>query len=289
MRGKTNGRFAPNRGAAEVEEDDSSRWLGTYGDAVTLLMAFFVMLYAMSEVDAQKFEAFVSGLEGPFGNTAITQSVLPSNNGLVGPATPQEMFPQPVRDVADDVELIPDGDATEQERTEAVAEDLPDGEEQPQLTAAQDSQLREVENALEQAFADVGFEGVADYRITTRGLVVSIASDNVLFGTGSTGVSAEGLGIVGTLADVLLAYPNDVIIEGHTDDVPLTRAGYSNWNLSSDRAVAVLNLLVEEHGMADDRLGVAGYADQRPRVANDSPANRALNRRVDVLVVAQGD
>lgn len=294
MRSKNNGRFAPNRGADEPVEDDSTRWLGTYGDAVTLLMAFFVMLYAMSEVDAQKFEAFVSGLEGPFGNTAVTQTVLPTNSGLVGPLTPQQMFAQPGENFGADIELVPDDSVTEEPSEQpSDAPSLPDEDDegavvQVELEPAQLSQLAAVERALEQALAEIGFEGVADFRITTRGLVVSIASDNVLFATGSTEVSDDGYGIVRTLADVLQRYPNDVIVEGHTDDVPLDRPGYSNWNLSTDRAVAVVNQLIDEHGLEPPRLGASGYADQRPRVPNDSPANRALNRRVDVLVVAQG-
>ena len=286
MRGKVNGRFAPNRDA-EPEEDDSSRWLGTYGDAITLLMAFFVMLYAMSETDAQKFEAFVSGLQGPFGNTAVTQSMLPSGNGIVGPAVPTQVFPNATREIAPEVELVeradPAGAAGEDEGRGEPGED---GE--VRLTGVQEDQLRRVEEALERAFADVGFEGVADYRLEARGLVVSIASDNVLFDTGSTTIREDGRDIVDTLADVLVGYPNDVIVEGHTDDVPLARAGYSNWNLSTDRAVAVVNLLIEDHDLDPVRLGAAGFADQRPRAPNDTAANRALNRRVDVLVVAQG-
>ena len=292
MRGKNTGRFSPTRGGDEATEDDSSRWLGTYGDAVTLLMAFFVMLYAMSEVDAQKFEAFVSGLEGPFGNTSVTETVLPTNSGLVGPATSREMFPQPTAALADDVELVPDDAASDDAEEPRDGEVPPTGEVpttgEVRLTSVQQEQLRRVEEALERALAEVGFESVADYRVTTRGLVVSIASDDVLFATGSTAVSSDGTAIVGTLAAVLEGFPNDVVVEGHTDDVPLERPGYSNWNLSTDRAVAVVNLLAEDHGLDPGRLGAAGYADQRPRVPNDSPEQRALNRRVDVLVVAQG-
>lgn len=284
MRGKVNGRFGPSRGA-EAEEDDSNRWLGTYGDAVTLLMAFFVMLYAMSEVDAQKFEAFVSGLEGPFGNTSVTQTVLPSNSGLVGPMAPDQMFPQPTQELAPDVEVVPDDAASEDIENPDV---VPDPEGSDELTPVQRSQLKAVEEALEASLSQVGFEGVADYRITSRGLVVSIASDDVLFSTGSAVVADDGRQIVATVAQVLTEYPNLVIVEGHTDNVPISRPGYTNWNLSTDRAVAVVQRLINAHGLEPTRLGATGYADTRPRVDNDSPRNRARNRRVDILVVAEG-
>ena len=118
--------------------------------------------------------------------------------------------------------------------------------------------------------------------------MLQIASDDVLFPLGSADVSELGSEVIAAIAEVLEGFPNDVLVEGHTDDVPLQRPGYSNWNLSTDRAVAVVNLLIDEHGIEPSRLGAAGYADQRPRAPNDTPENRALNRRVDVLVVAAG-
>jgi chemotaxis protein MotB len=251
--------------APEVVEDDSQRWLGTYGDAVTLLMAFFVMLYAMSETDSVKFTAFLTGLEGPFGNSAI-ENILPTGTGIVGPNTPAE--------------AVPDQISMEQ----LVADTL----NKSSLDDSQEAQLEDVEQALETAFGEQGLGSVADYRVTSRGLVISIASDDVLFSLGSSDVSAVGFDIVGTLSDVLAGYPNDVTVEGHTDNAPLSRAGYSNWNLSTDRAVAVLDLLIEQHDFPAQRLGAAGYADQRPRAENDTPANRSLNRRVDILIVAEG-
>lgn len=273
----------------EPEVDDSSRWLGTYGDAVTLLMAFFVMLYAMSEVDAQKFEAFVSGLEGPFGNTSITQTVLPTNSGLVGPATPADLFPQPSGELAPEVTVVPEDEpTTPPEGATDEQQRIADPEGDDDLTEVQRSQLLAVEQALDEALADIGMEGVADFRVTSRGLVVSIASDDVLFATGEARLEASGERIIETVAAVLTQYPNLVLVEGHTDDVPLQLPGYSNWNLSTDRAVTVVQELIDAHGFDPVRLGATGYADTRPRATNDTPANRALNRRVDVLVVAQG-
>jgi chemotaxis protein MotB len=93
---------------------------------------------------------------------------------------------------------------------------------------------------------------------------------------------------VAAIASPLRRFPNDVLVEGHTDNVPLTRPGYTNWNLSTDRAVAVLSLLYGDLGIAQQRLGAAGYGEHRPLVPNNSDANRALNRRVDVLIVAEG-
>lgn len=270
MRGKNSGRYTPSRGA-EVEEDDSNRWLGTYGDAVTLLMAFFVMLYAMSEVDAQKFTDFVRGLEGPFGNAAVTESILPSNTGIVGPNTPSTAVPE-VPSLADTTPV-----------SEAIVTTGDGG-----LSEGQVDQLDAVRDQVQEALAAVDLE-IADYRITSRGLVISIASDDVLFASGSTVVTDTGAGVIGTLADALSRFDNDVVVEGHTDPEPIGRGDYSNWNLSTDRAIAVVDRFITVHGLAASRLGAAGYADQRPVAPNDTPTNRARNRRVDVLVVAVED
>lgn len=268
MRGKLHGPYGPAR-EGRSEEDDSKRWLGTYGDAVTLLMAFFVMLYAMSEVSAVKFEAFLSGLEGPFGNTSV--ELLTGGGGIVGPggANPQD---------ADEVRIQP--------TDPNVVPPLPTDE--PRNEAASD-ELAEAYDAVVSALEEAGLDDVAELRREERGLVVSIGSDDVLFSTGSAAISDLGDSIVRTIAQVLVQLPNQIMVEGHTDDVPLTRAGYTNWNLSTDRAVAVVNALVEDHAFDPQRLGAAGFGEHRPVAPNDSPGNRARNRRVDVLIVAQGD
>jgi chemotaxis protein MotB len=260
------------------DDGGGERWLATYGDAVTLLMAFFVMLYAMSTVDALKFEAFVSGLEGPFDNKSIEQGLLDAGPGIVGNAIPQAAGEQGARPAP--VEVV----------------DRPQGAPQPEASATASpqervpDQLERVQAELEAGLAAVGFPSdVADFRRNERGLVVSIATDDVLFDSGSAQVVQTGQVLVATVADVLKRFPNDIVVEGHTDNVPLRRGGYTNWNLSTDRAVAVLSLLTEAHGFPAQRLGAAGYGEYRPRVPNETPEQRALNRRVDVLVIAEGE
>jgi chemotaxis protein MotB len=262
MRGKRQGAYSPRRGGGQGS-DDSNRWLGTYGDAITLLMAFFVMLYAMSEVDVAKFEAFVRGLQDPFGNPAASQGLLDSAPAIVG-------------DAGDDVP----GDDTEPFEVPSPVEERPPTDDI--------AQLETVEEAILASLSAAGLEDLADFRFDGRGLVLSLATDNVLFASGSTEISELGRSLIAAIAEPLAAFDNDVFVEGHTDDVPLSRGGYTNWNLSTDRAVAVVNLLARAHGLDEARLGAAGYADNRPRVPNDGPDHRAMNRRVDVLIVAEG-
>ena len=277
MRGKRRGSFGPGRDEGG-EADDSSRWLGTYGDAITLLMAFFVMLYAMSEVDAQKFEAFVRGLQDPFGNTAASAGVLDAAPGIVGDAG--ALVPDDV--MADLRASLPQ--AVPAPRDPADGEASTDG-----MPPTDDlAQLEQVQTAVAASLQAAGLDELASFRFDGRGLVLSLATDNVLFDSGSTEISPLGRELLAAVAAPLGTFDNDIFVEGHTDDVPVGRPDYTNWNLSTDRAVAVVTLLAADHGIASERLGAAGYGEHRPRVPNDSPQHRATNRRVDVLVVAQG-
>lgn len=274
--------------AAEAEEDASGRWLTTYGDAITLLMAFFVMLYSMSSVNAEKFNAFVSGLEGPFKNKSLILGLLDTGAGVVGSGGASAAMdatmgaaPPKVQVAGNIADENGDGPSeTEGDAAESVGA--------PPLTGVPD-QLEEVRRELEEGLVAAGLPAdIATYRRDEKGLVVSIAADNVLFDSGSSHVGGTGERIMAVVAGVLAGFSNDVLIEGHTDDVPLRRGSYTNWNLSTDRAVSVLRVLAEAHGFPQQRLGAVGYGEFRPRVSNDSPANRALNRRVDILVIEEG-
>lgn len=248
----------------------AASWLTTYADAITLLLAFFVMLYSMSEVDVQKFEAFVAGLAGPFANEATSESLLPPGESLLdagGIAGPPVDGPPTLDRAAVTPPIDPDSTPA---------------------TAGASDQLDDVRAQLDAAIAEAGLASVVTMRFDRRGLIISIATDDVLFETGSTRIDDAGGSVIATVAEVLDGVPNDVVVEGHTDNVPLLRGNYTNWNLSTDRAVAVLQLLIDL-GLDADRLGAAGYGEHRPVARNDTPARRARNRRVDILTVAQGD
>lgn len=321
------------RGSGEAEEDPKGRWLTTYADAITLLMAFFVMLYAMSEIDVIKFTAFLQGLRVPFGNEA-GDGTLPLGDGLlpeiaiVPPGEPDDRPMNPSRfiervegeDDAEDDGSQPDeheGHPDEQDEpggTDAEHEEgSPDSDEllalieeleaeqdhrdldaveqqmldDAQRLAEMEAQMDQVQDALTTALQVEGVELHVDQRRTERGLVVTIASDDVLFALGSTDIDAIGAQIISVISDTLRDFPNDIQIEGHTCTVPLNRPGYTNWNLSTDRAVAVLSSMIEDYGLAPDRIGAVGYGEYRPFTSNDTAEGRARNRRVDVVVLLQ--
>lgn len=251
---------------------DTSRWMGTYGDMVTLLMAFFVMLFAVSDTNAKKFEAFVSGLAGPFDNQALSLGLIAGSDTVQGASNPLEM-------IAPDQGFDSDGAPGMVTISEGMAQEVA-------AESAAEQQLDQVEGQIEAVLDTSTLPISADVRDDERGLVVAITTDEVLFATGSAELSAEGTALIGELAPVLRDAPNTIVVEGHTDDQPLSRGGYTNWNLSTDRAVAVVQLLGGQLGVPYDRISAGGYGEHRPLVPNDSPEGRAKNRRVEILVVA---
>lgn len=270
------------RPRGESDDAGGQRWMTTYADAVTLLLAFFILLYAMSEIDVMKFTAFLQGLRVPFGNVA-GDGLLPESDGLqpefdpVPPGDPIELPERPDRRLDQPDRLGPDVFGQVEPEVVEAAFDLAEAQEQ----------LDAVEEALEHALEEAGFELLVERRREERGLVVSVSADDVLFALGSTEISEVGREIIAVVAEALGQFPNPIQVEGHTDNIPLTRPGYTNWNLSTDRAVAVLSRMIEEHGLPPTKVGAVGYGEYRPLESNDTPEGRARNRRVDIVVLLE--
>jgi chemotaxis protein MotB len=235
---------ARRRNAAPPATDQ--RWLLTYGDLVTLLMAFFVMLFAISSVEQEKFEAFLSGLD-QFGNPGKDPIGEVAPRAPVAPPIPVQASP------ADPAALAPS--------------------------------LQQLGQQLLDAVAAAGHPGAIEITEDDRGLGVSIETDRVLFAVGSAQITPQGAQIIAAMAPPLAGIGNEILLEGHADTTPLDRGGYTNWNLSTDRAVAVVNALVDRHGVAPHRLTASGFGEFRPRDPGSSAESKARNRRVELIVV----
>ena len=266
----------PSLRKRQAKKADGNRWMTTYADAITILMAFFVLLYAMSEIDVIRFTAFLEGLRVPFGNES-GEGLLPATDGLQPEfPPPSEVTGEQRRDEPDDLdpELIEEHLAQQAEDGPESEVDLPGGD-----------QLAQVKQALDEALGSEGLDPLVQMRREERGLVVSVASDDILFALGSTVISELGQQVIAVVSETLDGFPNPLMVEGHTDDLPLDRGGYTNWNLSTDRAVAVLKQMIEEHELPPDRVGAVGYGEYHPIDTNETRAGRARNRRVDIVVL----
>lgn len=223
----------------------SPAWMTTYGDMVTLLLTFFVFLFAFSTIEVKKFEAAIASLQGAFG------------------------LPLMVED-----EPGPEAEPLEGHRPEwddILTEDL--------------QQLLQIERMLRSFIREENLESEIRLEREGRGLVVRFA-DNVLFDLGKADLKPGARRILDRLAMVIAGIPNDIRVEGHTDDLPIHTAAFpSNWELSTRRATEVVRYFAEAHRFSPVRLSAAGYGEYRPLAPNDTYENRRLNRRVDVVII----
>jgi len=269
------------RGHGDGDQDDEERanqerWLLTYADMITLLMVLFIVLFAISVVDKKKFAALADGLSHQFG---ATNKVLPAGTGVLdGGQTSNADQGQLDNNPAQPLSPIDQVEVSKQRQQQIQKENLLK-QEQETLTNAKQQ--------IEAALKAKGLQNSASFKLTSRGLVVSIVTDQVLFDTGQAALKPVGQEVLDAVAPALVKLPNDISIEGHTDNVPITGGLFaSNWELSAVRATTVLRYLMAHDGLQADRLSATGYADTKPVVPNDSAAHQAQNRRVELVVLS---
>jgi chemotaxis protein MotB len=264
----------------EEEHENHERWLVSYADMLTLLFALFVVLYAMSQVDITKFNAFSQGLQQGFG-APIT---ILDDGGTVTSDSKDPLQPVQVQQQAA-IDGTTQTDAEKQAAAQAAAQAA-------QQTAAQAQaaydQLAKAEQALQAALATAGQSGAAKFVIDERGLVVHVVSDPVLFAPESAALQPQGAHVLDAMAPTIAALPNQVRVEGHANSLPVTRGGPwpSNWELSAVRATTVLRHLAEVDRVSEDRMSAAGYGSTKPLVPDTDPHYVTVNRRVDIVVLS---
>jgi chemotaxis protein MotB len=244
------------------EHENSERWLLTYADMITLLVAFFIMLYAMSVVNKVKFEALAISVRSGFdGNDKMQTMKLSPGTGILQSNA-----------------LVAPTHITDFER--------PDGTISEWRQEAESLRLESLKSKIEAVAKARGIEKQMAVTENARGVDIRILADSLLFNTGDGRLKPNAGPLLAQIAVVLNSVTNDVCVEGHTDNLAIDTPLYpSNWELSTARATNVLRFLVERGGVSADRLSASGYADTRPVVPNTSDANRALNRRVDIVIL----
>ncbi len=255
------------------EHVNHERWMLSYADILTLLLALFIVMFAISKVDQKKFETFAQGTAESFGQANLAlQGQTGSLNGGDGILTDQS----PGQDTA-----VPANEADQANPMVQAA--LQREKAAAAAAAAERASLEKLREKISGQLNAAGLGDAVKFEVNERGLVVNIVTDKVLFDTGQSTLRPEGRKVIDTIAPILKPIPNFLSVEGHTDDVPLAGAR-SNWELSTDRAAAVLRTLAAE-GIPTSKLSASGYADQRPISSNASDSGRSRNRRVAVVVL----
>jgi chemotaxis protein MotB len=263
----------------EEEHENHERWMVSYADMMTLLLVLFIVLYAMSQVDKEKFAALASGLSEAFG-APVSVMTSPTPDGAVLDGLPGAI------DIAS--AIPPDPTVSDAEVDAAAARAALERAEQVEAEAATAyDELAAARDRIDAALTAAGYAGAAQYEIDERGLVVHVISDGVLYDAESAALRADGIRVLNAVAPELAGLPNEVRVEGHTNSVPVTPGGPypSNWELSTDRATAVVRHLLSR-GLPAGKVSATGYADTKPLVPDSDPAAMTVNRRVDIVVVS---
>src|SRR3954465_377615 len=268
----------------EEEHENHERWLVSYADMVTLLMCLFIVLFAMSQIDQQKFAALASGLASSFGAPVSAMDT----NATGSQASVLDGLPNPV-DIAAGVGQTKTSQGLSQQQIDDAAAQAALQRSQAIQAEAQTAydQLAAVRDRIDAALTAAGYPGAAKYEIDERGLVVHVVSDGVLYDAESAALRADGVRVLNAIAPTLTDLPNQVRIEGHTNSIPVTPGGRypSNWELSTDRATTVVRYLITR-GLPATRMSATGYAATQPLVPNSDPTALTVNRRVDIVVLS---
>lgn len=239
-------------------------WMVTFADLMALMMTFFVLLYSFSKVDAGRYKAIVESMARGFGAQWIER--VDTNSGVMGPK-PGVIQPPDVRVKPEKRHVKP----------------KPGPEPRPVSRSLKSRILDQLRNRLAQQL-DQGNVQV----IRQKDRIMLRFTDKVAFTSGSVSLSGSFRRILGNIAPLLEQSRSRVLVEGHTDNVPIrTTSIADNWELSARRAISVIRYLQAISTIPGKRITVIGYGDSRPLVANDTPANRARNRRVEISLFMQ--
>ena len=218
-------------------------WLATYGDMMTLLLVFFVLLFSMSSIDSEKYKAVVQSLSGSLGvlDSGTTVSLEPLINNY------------------------PSDNPTE--------------------TPTELEELIEMQEEIQKVLEESKLAGQVKLEVNERGLLIRFL-ENVLFDSGKADLKPQAMEIIDRVSDIVKETTKKVIVEGHTDNIPISTYKFpSNWELSTTRAVNVVKYMIDHNGIVAARLSAAGYADQHSISENNSIEGRKNNRRVDMVIL----
>ena len=225
--------------------ENAERWLLTYADMITLLMLFFIVLYAMSSIDKGKYQTLAESLRTAFNGGMIAIPFAKGDVGMSG-ALKEGMVPPKV---------VPP-------------------------SRGKEYMHQRLKSKLESMIA----QRKVKVQMTERGVTISLASD-VYFASGSAAIVQTALPVLEQISEALTDIGRPIRVEGHTDDSPVApgQKFASNWELSAQRALNVLQL-VESFGMPSNLLSAVAFGDTHPLMKNDTPEGRAYNRRVDIVI-----
>ena len=241
----------------EPEHDDSERWLLTYADMITLLLALFIVMFAMSSVNATKFQSLSESLQDAFSGKILGGSSIKETGGSV---QAEEAKPE-----------------VAQTTLQPMAASSP-------MARAEQTDFRELKARIDRLVEEQGLTSKVETAIEKRGLAVRVLTDGLLFDSGTADVKTGAVPLLSKIGRILATGKrHPVRVEGHTDSVPIRGTFPSNWELASARASGVVRVLLDTPLKAAPFEAV-GRADLDPIATNATDAGKAKNRRVEIIL-----
>jgi len=254
--------------------ENHERWLLTYADMITLLVAFFIMLYAMSVMNQHKFQQVAISVRSGFGGDVMGRA--PS---ILDGSGENQVAMSVTDDGSQDINKEIQNISPHMKKKDVL---IPSGH-------GNDS-MDKTYVKLQAVIKKEHLEKTVMVKSEERGIVVTVLTDKFLFDKGAAEVRPQFNYVLDAVALPLRSINNQVRVEGYTDDLPIDTPQFpSNWELSTTRATNVLRYFIDHNDLPPNRLSAAGYADTRPICPNSSDQNRALNRRVEIVVLRENE
>ena len=239
--------------------DYINRWVISYADFVTMLLALFMIMFATSHMDATKVKDVNKSIQKVFASQSIqeqkNEQVTEQNSENVKKAEPTK------------------SESAIFENSGTTILEGGDG-------------ILDTKAVMEQIKNDIDIKTSVKILKSDRGVVIRL-NDTMLFDQGSAIIKTEAIGDLKKIAASLDKFKNPIVIEGHTDSMPIRSERYpSNWELSTARATNIIKYLITQYKFPPSRLSAVGYGEYMPIESNDTPLGRAKNRRVDIIVLS---
>lgn len=226
-------------------------WLTTYADLMTLLLTFFVLLYSFSTVDAIKFKEISWSLAKALGG----KSGVINNGGNVGPVPINQNPGEGIKDNSN--------------------------------ISKNEGEVQQIFDQVNKEIKEKNLDTKIQIKEDFRGVIIEL-QEKILFDPGRADIKDESKQTLSKIADILKKYPNEILVEGHTDNIPINTGYYkTNWELSADRAVKVARFLIESKGLNPTKIQAVGCGEFRPIESNNTPEGRKKNRRVNILILTK--
>jgi chemotaxis protein MotB len=258
-------------GGGGGHDGPDERWLLTYADMITLLMALFIVMFSISSVNTSKFDALQKSLKEAFSGHVLPggDAVMQTGGNPKGQETPKVEPPVPAIQP-----LIRKEFQKEQQKKQGAKQ------------GTEDEQFKQVKRNIDQYAQQHNLKKKVTTEITRRGLVIRLLTDGVLFDSGEAKIKPGAMPLMEKIAGLLqVDQEHPINVEGHTDNVPIHSSQFpTNWELSTARAASVVRLLIADNAPAE-RLGAVGYAQLHPIASNDSAGGRSRNRRVEIVLL----